>query len=413
MASAIDAALQRGWHVECWHDIGTATLGRPLDFPSVANAPAFRNGKVTFREYRGKSELIELLQRKPVDAVVNLLPPINSIVGELPDKPHRPLYVLLEPSPGDWFYHVKNPEELNQIDLFALTTLYWLEQNIQLIREILPFPFTTEMEAKFRQKAIPVGWPQVDQLALIDPMEVRKKWGIPEGKPVVVYLNWPDHTGWGFREEMFQTTSLLGKIKVLLRYRKQWKTALEVLRESNMGQVTKALRAFCDRNNAYLIVKYRNRDCELLPETQIADKVIFDESYYPHSISEVMSIADLSISYFSLGVRESVAAGVPHLAFDVAGMADIKVVPQEKIPYSRRYSQPGKLWNYDGVAYLMDTEQILKHLPKMSLSDFTLDRKAQSEYYQKYLGVSSIANTDNFLNVIQKVIESNGFIPFL
>ncbi|MBD1835585.1 hypothetical protein H6F61_23590 [Cyanobacteria bacterium FACHB-472] len=404
MASAIDAALQRGWHVECWHDIGNPMPSRPLDFPTVANAPTFRNGKVTFREYRGAAELVKLLRQKSVDAVVNLTTPLSVSVVDFPDRAQRPLYVLLEPSPCDWIFSIKHPEELKQVDLFALTTPYWIEQAVQYLKELSPFPFTEEMEVEFRRKAISVGWPQIDQLSLINPASVRKKWKIPDGKPVVVYLNWPDHTDYGLRVEMFQATSFVKRAKVLVRYRRDWKNPLDVLRESHIRQVTKALRKFCDGNNAYLIVKYRNRDRQLLPEVQMADKVIFDESYYPHSISEVMSIAGLSISYFSLGIRDSVAAGVPHLAFDVAGMADLKARPQEKISYSRRYSKPGKLWNYDGVAYVIDTKQILKQLPEMFLSDFPLEQKASGDYYEKYLGLPS-NNANVFLDVVQAKIK--------
>lgn len=411
MAAAIDAALQRGWHVECWHDVGTPLTSRPLDVPTIAWVPTFPNGNVKFREYRGATELAQLLRQKPVDAVVNLVPPQEEVVKCLPERSHRPLYVLMEPTPCDWCSHVKHPDALRQVDLFALTTPYWLEQDIQLLRDIAPFPFTTEMEADFRSKAIPVGWSQIDQLSLIDPNQVKEKWGIPKNKPVIAYLNWTDHSGYDcFREEMFQTTSWLKRIRVLLRYRQHWQTALEVIQENHIGHITTALRKFCDRNNAYLIVKYRNRDYKFLPEMQIADKVIFDEAYYPHTILELMSIANLSISYHSAGVRESIAAGVPHLVFDVAGVAD-QTAWGEKIPFGRQQSQPEGLWNYEGAVYLMNTEQILHKLPQLSIQNFQLDQKAQLEYYGKYLGIFKSYNSDNFIEAIQTLLKSNDCLP--
>jgi hypothetical protein len=261
------------------------------------------------------------------------------------------------------------------------------------------------MEAEFRRKAIPVGWPQIDQLSLIDPNTVRSRWGIPGGQPVVVYLDWTDASHLSLRLAMFMAPPPLKMAKALVRHHKEWQSLPRLLRERNIRHVTKALRAFCDRNHAYLIVKHRHRERVLPCERQMADRVIADETYYPHTICEVMSIADLSIGYFSWGVRESVAARVPHLVFDVAGLADQPSAREKAPAFARRCSAPGGFMNYAGVVRVMDMEEIVGKLPQMSLSDFRLDERAWAEYYSKYLGIPGVANSDVFLDEVQRLID--------
>jgi len=405
MAPAIDAALSRGWHVECWHDIGTPMPMRPLDFPSIETVPYFSNGAVTFREYQGIAELPSLMGKKLVDVVVNLIMPVNVRQENWPDKCDRSFYVCLEPtSTMDIFINMVHPEEVRQVDMFALTTPYRLEQCIQVMKMIKRIPFTNQIEEEIRQKSVIVGWPQIDQLSLIDPKEVRHRWGIPEKQPVVVYLNWPDASMHGLRQALFSATSLKQKLAALARFPKEWLTALSLLCEPNLGHIGKAVRTFCDRNGAYLLVKCRHRDKVWPLEERIADRVVYDESYYPHTILEVMSIADLCMGYFSYGVRESVAAHTPYLVLDVAGLADIYVSEKQE-SILRMLSRPGGFFNYAGATHMMDAAQITHNLHDMSIADFHVNPHAQTEYFDKYLGVRGTPNADLFMNAVQGLIE--------
>ncbi len=404
MAAAIDAALSRGWHVECWHDIGTPMPMRPLDFPLIETTPYFSNGAVTFREYQGITELSSLMGKKLVDVVVNSIAPVNICQENWPDKCNRSIYVCLEPSPMDIFRNMVNPEGLRQVDMFALTTPYWLEQGIQVMKMIKRIPFTNQIEEEIRQKSVIVGWPQIDQLSLIDPIEVRHRWGIPEKQPVIVYLNWVDASMHGLRQALFSATSLKKKATALGRFPNDWRKALALLCEPNLGYITKAVRAFCNNNNAYLLVKCRHRDKAWPLEERIADRVVYDESYYPHTILEVMSIADLCMGYFSYAVRESVATYTPYLVLDVAGLADIYVSEKQE-SIRRMLSRPGGFLNYADVTHMMDATQITHNLHDMSIADFHVNSHAQTEYFDKYLGVRGTPNADLFMNAVQGLIE--------
>jgi len=401
-ASVIDAALKRGWRVECWHAIGTSMPMRPMDFPSIATAP-FPASKVLFREYRSFDELSHLMSMKTVDVVINAIPPVGADADNWPNKFSRPLYICINGSPMDCMYYVRNEENVRQVDMFAIETSHWVEPTIKTIWEADYVSLPADLETELRRKCRPGGWPSVDQRMIIDPTEVRRRWGIPERQPVVVYLNWGDARGVGLRPEMYSAASISDKVAALLRHSKEWCLAVKALREPGIGSIMKAIRAFCDRNNAFLIVKYRHRDNLWPAEINAADKMIVDESYYPHTIWKVMSIAELTISYFSFAVRESVASKVPHLALDVAGFTD-KVYFDKQGPFLRNLSGEKDFFNYPGVTRIMDDSKIMRDLPHMSLSDFHLDARMFEEYYEKYLAFPGVANSEVFLDEVHELV---------
>ncbi|MFH0960338.1 MAG: hypothetical protein V1897_16725 [Pseudomonadota bacterium] len=402
-ASAIDAALKRGWRVECWHHVGTPMPNRSMDFPTIDTAP-FPSVKVTFREYRGFEGLSQLMSRKTVDVVVNNLPPVGARVNNWPQRPNRPLYVCLDGSPNDSVYYINDPEELKQTDLFAMTTPHWVDSSIQTIKDIKNIYLYNGMEAELRRRCRPVGWPSIDQRMIVDPAEVRHQWGIPEGQPVVVYLNWVDCSSVGLRPAMFSAISIRDKVAALIRHPKEWRSIFKVLGEPCIDDIMKAIRVFCDCNNAFLIVKHRHRDKVWPSEVKVADKVIGDESYYPHTIWQVMGIADLVMGYFSFAVRESVASKVPYLALDVAGFTD-QVYFEKQGPVLRNMAGEKGFFNFPGITRIMNDSKILRDLPRMLLSDFRMDPRVFEEYYAKYLGVPGVANSELFLDEVQKLVE--------
>lgn len=402
-SSSIDAALKRGWRVECWHRVGLGDAGQPMETASIDRSP-FSSSSVIFREYRGFEGLSELMYRKTVDVVVDAGPPVGARIDNWPQKPHRPLYICLEGSPMDSMYQLRDMEEIRQVDLFAMSTPYWVESSLRTVKEIRYVTLSSEVESELRKKCKPVGWPSADQRRLIDPIEVRRRWGVPEKQPVVVYLNWLDCSSVGLRAAMFSAISIREKVAALIRHSKEWRSIFKALEEPCIDDIMKAIRAFCDRNNAFLIVKHRHRDNLWPAEIKAADKVIVDESYYPHTIWQVMGIADLVMGYFSFAVRESVASKVPYLALDVAGFAD-QAYYEKQGPFLRNLAGEKGFFNFPGVTRIMNDSKILRDLPHMLLSDFCMDPKAFEEYYAKYLAVPGVAYSELFLDEVQKLVE--------
>lgn len=401
--AAIDAALKRGWHVECWHNIENMSADKGLTFPQIERAPIFPNGKVTFREYRGLKELSVLMSKKIVDVVINNIPPCGLQLGDWPSARERSLYVLLAAFSGEWYYYVSNPEELKQIDLIALHTSYWFEYDLKCMKEICKIPITQEIESDIRRKTVIVGLTEIDQLSMIDPIEVRRQWGIPEKQPVIAYLNFPNLGFYDFKQRVFLATSLKNKIAAHIKFSNKWQVAKTMFGEPDHKNILKSIKLFCDKNKGFLILKCRFRDVPSKYEIRIADKVIFDESYYPHTILKLMSISDFCIGYFSYALLEASAAGVPYLSLDAGGVADICSLNEEKPSFFRRLSKLGEFFNFPGVSSIMDSREIMHRLPTMKLCDFKINADAQGKFFRNYLGLPGECHCDRFLDEVEKI----------
>lgn len=404
MAPAIDAALARGWRVECWHDVGAHLPGRPDDVPALGRAPVFTHGTVTFHEYLGAPGFTKAMRERDVDAVVNLLPALGAGRPDYPAPEDRPLTVMLEPSPGDWLAHVRDPEELRQVDLYALTTEYWAEQSLSMMHEMLPFPLTPALERHVRERVVFVGWPQADQRSVIDPAEVRRRWGVPAAQPVLVYCNWAPLREYGLRPDLFGRTTTLGKVKALARQRGDWRQAARTLRRPSLRHVVDAVARFVRRNGLFVVVKHRHRDRPDPVELALAGHALGDESYYPHSIMEAMSIAALSVSYLSMSVRESIVSGVPHVAVDAGGLSELRSYGEPTTTYYQRHSAPGGPWNTPGVCTLLRDVDLDRTLAPVALSQFRMSEAAAEAYRGRYIGPAQPANAELFLDAVEAAV---------
>jgi hypothetical protein len=220
---------------------------------------------------------------------------------------------------------------------------------------------------------------------------------------VVVYLNWSVIYLWA-ATHLFSCNGFWDKAKAAARHLGAWREVIAALRSIDLKGVTKALREFCDANDAYLVAKYRWRDTPLEPERRIADKIVFDECYYPHTIMELMSIATLCVGYMSFGVREAVASGVPYIMLDVGGLTDLDFYGEGEARTFKEQASPGGVFNYPGVVHLLDEKRVRTNLPRMKLAECALDRAAWNVYYEKYLGVPGTHNSQLFLNAVEAVV---------
>jgi hypothetical protein len=395
MASAIDAALSRGWYVECWHDVRPApNAQRQKDVPDQEGMPTFLYGHVQVRYYHGWPEAIQLVAQKHVDVVVSIVTLIGLQPGDLPDLPDRSYYVLLEPSPADWTHSIKQPEQLRQVDLFAITTAHWIEQDLRVLKDVAPFTLSPTEEQQLRQKMVAVGWPQADQFLQMDSAKIRRKWGIPESQPVVVYLNLPFVRN--MESIVFRNQHMLHKARALWDYRCPLRDIWTHMRAPDIHHVMQALHTFARRNGAHLIGKYRHRDVTLPSEQQAVDTVVYDEIYYPHTIVEVMHIADISFSYYSWGVREAVAGGSPHVMLHIPGMISEW--------HLKTFASPGGFFNMPDVVRVLDINTTIQQLPHMKLGDFQMSRSVYDDYYRTYIGIPGIKNGDVFLDAMDRLI---------
>jgi len=376
----IDAALDRGWEVECWHDYGqTQTGAKAYQFPGADSAPVFRHGSPVVRGYQGPSELVAWLADAAVDAVI--WTGANLAAG-LPLPQRRPLLVgqqyLLDTFCGP------GPANLLACDVIAFHSQWWLEWAADyFVRERL----VTDPGAYLRdagERAAFVGMAELDAASMIDPDEVRRRWGIPVGQPVVVLFPFPQGTG--------RTTFWP---KMICAEPSRWKQAANVLARQrfeylphvwhgwNDRNIVKTIRRFCDRNGAFLLVKSRQKTPVPAYTAALADRCVYDEGYYPATALEALSVADLAVSYYSNTVFESAFARVPHLCLTFEAK---DYIGENSDYYSRFYTpEEGSAFQFKGVSTAWSLSEALSQLPTKTLGDFRMDHDARTRYLRKFL----------------------------
>ena len=378
-APTIEAALARGWDVECWHDYSQPQTGlKEYQFPSVDSVPVFRHGQPVVRRYRGKSELRVWLAEMRADAVVTGR--IDDF--ELPLPSPRPLCVCHQ-------YFIDSlclfgAQSLLIWDVLALYSRWWLDWVAEYFEaEGLVSDRRTYL-AEAAERAAFVGLPELDTARLIDPDEVRRRWGIPAGQPVVVLFPFPQGVG----KAAFWPKAICGEPSRLKQIahvvaRRRFEYWPHVWHGWNDANVVNSLRRFCDRNGAYLLVKSRHKTPVPAYLEALADRCVYDDSFYPATVLEALSIASLSVSYYSNSVFESVALGVPHLCVTFTS-EDYNGAPSS---YFSRFYTPaeGGAFQFRGVTTAWSIPETLRRLPHKTLDDFVMDQEARARYIHRFL----------------------------
>lgn len=386
---AVDAALRRRWAVECWHDWAQPRWGtKGSEFPDAV--PTFRWGTPKVVRYHGAQELVATLNAAPPDAVVSLGAPLAGVAGRVRWIVMHYTSSLLEPL---------GPRGLLACDAVGGYSRYWLEQALEHFKESGSLPSAGESEAEIRRRFSVVGVPELDQVAVVEPRAVRERLGLPPDRPVVLYLPYPmksnPRTFW--LRHVYEPTSRLRRGLVVLAARelRYWP---HVVRDWNDRRLVEAVRAFCDANDALLVVKSRLKDPVPRHTQRLADLVLYDPSYYPATILELLSIASLCVHFFSSAVYESVFLGVPSLCL-APSAEDMGL-----IPLSSRglfHVREGGSYNFPGASYFMPLPEAFADLSRTSLKDFPMDPFARTRFVQTFLGFDDTRSSERFLDLVE------------
>ena len=189
LSSAIDQALKRGHYVECWHNAGASELGELC--PDLKRIPQFNYGKAKIIEYTPSEEIIKLVLKNEVDVVVDIVPPKREWMKNWPIFPDRPYWVILDGPATSSILQFKIEDQLMSCDLFALKSPSHISDCSKMMtfdpsdlirrvhkhhrhgwlwfkREIedgVSFRWDYKHDQYFKERAIPVGQPQLDILA--------------------------------------------------------------------------------------------------------------------------------------------------------------------------------------------------------------------------------------------------------
>jgi len=383
LGPVVEEALARDLAVECWHDgSGPRRGAKGSEFPDAA--PRFARGVPRVLAYAGAPDLAERWRRDPPDAVVSIDPP---------DPEAR----AATKAPWLWLQYAadilfqQTPAGVVDADAVALYSDYWRER----------------IEARFPDtaldgKALAVGAPELDAIRAIDPAEVRRRLALPAGRPIVLYLPFPLRsnlpTPW-LRNVHTPRNRSAQALRMLLSRR--WEHWPEVRQGRNDARLVEAMREFCDRNDALLVVKARRKDPVPSYARRRADRVFYDLAHHPPTILELLRVAALCVHFYSTTVLEAAACGVPSLC----------LAPREEDlgPASWGFGfvhngEPGGIYSAPGIAYWRPLAQAYDGLPAWRLADFPAEPAARRRYVERFLGFDDGRSAARLLDALGRMV---------
>ncbi len=409
LGPVIDRALARGWDVECWHAANEDRKSRRR--VRAEPPPAFRSGTPRFRDYDGNDGLLRLLQEARPDAVVSLRPPDAQSANA---APWIGLQYTLD------IGHVVDAQGRTRFDAIGVHTEHWRDRTADAW-DILEFnraraegglPRQVDraaVEATMRRCGSVIGFPEMDEFHHIDPAEVRKRYGLDPGRPIVIYCPYPFRSNprtfwakhiygarWGGRLEQLGAAW----------YRREY--ASHVARGWDDRGVVNAVRAFCDANGAALVVKVRDKEHAIgwrslvhrgIPGylKRAADCIVDDfGTHYPPAILKLMKTASLCIHSFSTVAYEAAYAGVPSVCVTAAG-DDMGFAPIWREWFLS--DAPGTSFNFPGVTYPLSVADMAGGFARRRLADFPLETAARAQYLEKFVGADDGKASDRLLDV--------------
>jgi len=397
----VDRALQDGWEVECWHDYGHPQEGaKGSEFPDIKAAPSFMHGQPEYVAYKGVQELSRLVEVRSPGVVVALRSPLMTLGAPLSDASVRWVTVM-----HTWdFFMTNGPEGILCSDVSAICSDYWRSQGLTYFRRKGPLDLIDE--ERLRAKMVAVGFPEMDQIRLINREEVRARWNIPKGRPIVVLLPYPvasnPNSFWS-RRVYSEPSKLKQALSVLVRRRfEYWRHVREGWNDVNL---IRALRQFCDRNGAFLVAKSRLKDPIPAHTRRLSDLCLYDESCYPATILQTLSIADLCVNFYSTAVTEAAYLGVPNLCVTFSP-EDVLESGELDSALFDLFTNPneGGVFQFQGVSRTMTIPEVIKNLPQMSLDEFRIDPLARSKYVHKFLGYDDGESSRRVLDAARRLL---------
>jgi hypothetical protein len=405
LGPVIDAALQAGWYVECWYDYGHPRVGlKGYLFPDVQAAPAFRYGQPVHRVHSGPAELSARLEHCAVDAIVSTRTVESDTAGAPPRK--YPTWICVQAMLDTFANHT--PEMLERCDLVALLTPWWTNWAASYYATADRPLDVIALRARLSSSVTHIGFPELDARPLVDRDGARRRWGIPLNQPVVVLLPFPQGVGQGsfWPRRIFGESSRLRRMchVALAREYSYWRRALS---DPSDADVVRAVRAFCDRNGAFLLVKSREKTPIPAHILAVADKCIYDESYYPPTVLEALSIASLCVSYYSASVLEAASVSVPNVCLTFSA-EDYLLRGAAQIRSFERFFNRNKegVFEFSGVSRTVTNDEAIDELPSRFLSDFTVDPAARLAYVRKFIGEDDCHAASRLLEAIAVTVKT-------
>ena len=381
----IDFLLEKGCGVSLFCDYrikASKMKGKAYQFPAVEKIPKFKK-TLSVYAFNNTEELGRIVQKNNIRIVFFVNFP--SIAKELKVILDKKNYSFINAEFQSFYDHFLLRKDISTTDVvysYSINWEKWWKEYI-ILHHVVPEASRAQLFDDIAKKTTIVGFPEIDQIAKFEEKAIRRKYNIPERKKVVLMMPFPAFSSVWINSVYKPQPSLLKKLKLF------WYRACEYLPDVQKGiddlGVTKSIRAFCDKNDALLLVKGRIKNPVPKYVRRMADRLFFDECFYPFITLELLFIANLSISFCSMTVMESILTQTPSIC----------VIPRPGTLWEayRRLglmddflTGPGSSYNFKGVVYNETAENLVLGFGEKTFEDYGLHNENRKKYIEKFLG---------------------------
>ena len=357
--------------------------------PTPATVPAFAAGAPRVHRWTSDESLLALCREHGIAAVVAiwLYPRDYALCGLL--RSHGIRWISLQHGVEHFILPARS---FLEADATCLYGPYWRDRTMAFYQDTEGVDVSAKIEV--------TGCPELDALARIDRAEVRRRYGMPADRPVVLWLPHDYHAYDLWEMLVFRRDWHPRYVWQALRRRRTdvlpllWQGVTHV-------QFARALRAFCDRNDAFLVVKSRRKDRPGAADRRIADCFTFDRSYHPPTILELLAVADLCVHVFSVTAMEAAAAGVPGLCLLPPAASSFISDPHTAWRRTAEdFLAPDTLWHFEGVSRLWSLDDAVQRLPTTSLETFHMPPERRRMYLERFVGPADGESAKRLLRVV-------------
>jgi hypothetical protein len=430
-ASIIETALKRGHTVECWHDYYSTSKdsAKGYIFPEISKSPfaGLNDKNFTARAFTAESEHNRAVTaRTDIDYFISLSPPEFILDKAFLDS-FRGNWVMIMHGP-DSFKEIKNikPGEMGHgfRRIFSPYTENFFNEGLAFFKSHVKNGLT--YFAPEHTEIHPVGCTMFGpELLTINKSAIRRKFGIPPLKNILVYLPYT-YSDSKKHKKSFAWQAAFAGLHIKRRIRKEFEnnaftidpllrrfsrnlSALQRILQEPVGRkwlfngwnepaVITAVRAFCDANNLHLVVKPRRKFDFSEAVYEKADLIIDDDEsqQYPSKLQELLSIAELCMGYFSTAVIESIYCGTPFINLQC---------PDELFydPHQHFWcpTSEGSLFSLNGAVWGHKIPDFIRDFGSAPLKKYQMTEMKREEYMKKFTGMITPSAAENLLNHLE------------
>lgn len=293
-------------------------------------------------------------------------------------------------------------ETLNSVDKFLLFSDYWKEEFINSL--LKRFDGNLKEIQNIKEKTIVVGFPEIEQIKSFSKHEILKKFNLQTSKKIIFFdpIGTVNHVGNVFFGYFFKLHgNFLNKIKIFSiqffydAYHHPFKIPkilFLILKlyfnkeySFNNQSLLEDLRTYCDKNNALLVVKSREKNNDPDYIKNLTDYYSYDLEFYPFTLLELLFVSDLYIGFNSSTTMEAVACSTNAMQLNVC-------------PKEYQYTDYGggiydyldlqlsteHSWiNYPGIVSILDRKTTIQN--SIDDSCFIIEQHLQKAYVKKFL----------------------------